>query len=110
MYQSNTLGMDRLAAVVGANALLGSNVLVVDAGTCITFDYLDKDKRYLGGSISPGFKIKYEALHNFTANLPLINGIDEVNLVGNNTKYSIRSGVINRTIAEREQTINHYKQ
>ncbi|MBR1774687.1 MAG: type III pantothenate kinase [Bacteroidales bacterium] len=110
MYQSNTLGMDRLAAVVGANALLGSNVLVVDAGTCITFDYLDKDKRYLGGSISPGFKIKYEALHNFTANLPLINGIDEVNLVGNNTKDSIRSGVINGTIAEIEQTINLYKQ
>ncbi|MGP1514689.1 MAG: type III pantothenate kinase [Bacteroidales bacterium] len=109
LYKSQNLGMDRLAAIIGANKLFGNNVLVIDAGTCLTFDYLDTNNRYLGGSISPGFRIKYEALYNFTANLPLINSVDEIDLVGNSTDSCIKSGVINGTIAEIEQMISLYK-
>ena len=108
-YKSQSLGTDRIAAVAGAERLYQSNVLVIDAGTCITFDYLDKDKKYSGGSISPGFGIKYKALHNFTANLPLLDIMDYVDLCGDTTEKSIASGVINGTLAEIEQTIKNYQ-
>lgn len=110
LYKSDSLGTDRICAVAGANCLFGTNILVIDVGTCITFDYLNNENCYLGGSISPSFRIKFEALHNFTANLPLITSIDEVDLISNSTKDCIQSGVINGTINEIVQTINLYKQ
>ncbi len=110
MYKAKSLGMDRLAAIIGARDLFGNNVLVIDAGTCLTFDYLDESDCYLGGSISPGIQMKYESLHNFTDNLPLINDTRQVNLIGNATDTSIRSGVLNGTIGEIKQTINHYRE
>ncbi len=108
-YQSNTLGQDRICLVAGAKARFGKSVLVIDAGTCITFDYLDETNTYRGGSICPGMDIKYKALHNFTANLPLLNSIEQTELIGNTTEKCIMSGIINGTIAEIEQTINLYK-
>ncbi|MBR1625732.1 MAG: type III pantothenate kinase [Bacteroidales bacterium] len=110
MYQCSTIGIDRLCAIAGAKNMVGNNVLVIDAGTCITYDYLDSRDVYCGGSISLGFKIKYNALHNFTANLPLITSIENTDLICNTTEKCIQSGVINGTIAEVEQTINLYKQ
>ena len=73
-YKSpETLGKDRIAAVVAANNLFpNENVLVIDAGTCITFDFLNDKKEYLGGAITPGLKIRFKALHEFTNNLPLV--------------------------------------
>lgn len=108
-YLSKTIGIDRLMAISGAQYLYQNNVLVIDCGTCITYDFLDKNNTYQGGSISLGFEIKYRALHNFTASLPLISGISEVPLCANTTKDAIVSGVINGTIAEIEQTIYNYK-
>jgi len=104
-----TLGTDRLAAVTGANFLHpGQNCLVLDAGTCITFDLIDEEANYLGGSISPGIDLKYKALHNFTAQLPLIEFKKMTALTGNSTENAIQSGVVNGTIAEINGLINQY--
>ncbi len=105
-----TIGLDRLAAISGASYLFGANTLVVDAGTCITFDYLDKNNIYQGGSISLGFQTKYKALHNFTANLPLIERVESSVLCAKTTKDCIVSGVVNGTIFEVEYTINKYRE
>lgn len=91
-----TLGADRLAAACGAWCKYGPSV-IVDAGTCITVDYVDADGVYRGGAILPGLQMKFEALHNFTARLPLLNITEvenEVPLVGRSTKASIESGVV----------------
>lgn len=114
-YQTpQTLGKDRLAAVVGAQErFAGNNVLVIDAGTCITYDYLDAGGTYHGGGISPGITTKFKALHTFTGRLPLImvqpNQTSNLPLVGNNTQNAILSGVIWGTIAEVEGIIHQYR-
>ena len=67
-----TLGMDRLAGVCGAHQLFpASDCLVIDAGTCITYDFKDRSGSYYGGSISPGLNMRFKAVHTFTAKLPL---------------------------------------
>ena len=105
----STLGIDRLAGVVGANFLYPSqNCLVIDAGTCITYDLIDKKGVYLGGSISPGLSIKFKALHTFTARLPFLEAAENVPFTGKNTKQAIQSGVINGTVAEIEGIIAEY--
>ena len=92
-----TLGLDRLAAVIGAQRLFaGSNNLVIDGGTCITYDHVDHAGNYFGGSITPGLSMRYSALNYFTAGLPLVDmeeGFDKPN--GEDTITSIRSGVQN---------------
>lgn len=92
-----TLGLDRLAAVVGANYLYPQkNNLVIDGGTCITYDYIDAGANYLGGSISPGLKMRYKALNYYTGALPLLNEDDGFNSTsGNDTQSAITSGVQN---------------
>lgn len=106
-----TLGKDRLAAVIGANELYPAhNVLVIDIGTCITYDFIDHKARYHGGNISPGVYMKLRALHTFTGRLPLIK-MDKLtlpSLVGNNTENAIISGVILGTLSEIEQMITNY--
>lgn len=115
-YQTpQTLGKDRLAAVVGAYYLFPqTNVLVIDAGTCITYDFLTYNGIYTGGSISPGLTMKFKALHTFTQNLPLIQFDTEQtalpNLTGNTTQNAITSGVIWGTIAELQAIIAQYEQ
>lgn len=105
-----TLGKDRLAAVIGAYSLYPtSNMLVIDAGTCITFDFLDAEKTYHGGSISMGIDMRFKALHTFTAKLPLIERTDLGNLIGCNTRQSILSGVIGGVIAELDGFIEYYR-
>lgn len=100
-----TLGMDRLAACVGANYLRrDSNLLVVDLGTCITFDVVDSQNRYLGGNISPGLQMRLQALHQFTQALPLVS-LDEDNpvpVIGSNTQDAIRAGVVQAIVYEIE--------
>ena len=91
----HTLGADRLAAVVGAASLYAEGaLLVVDAGTCITYDYVDEHRRYLGGSISPGLGIRLRALHDQTAALPLVSAAGERPEVGYDTETAIRCGVL----------------
>jgi len=106
-----TLGMDRLAAVVGANFLYPDrDILVLDAGTCITCDYIDKNKNYQGGSITLGLDMKFRALHTFTQKLPLIEQkAAQVPLTGRNTADAIRSGVMHGTVAELNGIIQAYR-
>jgi type III pantothenate kinase len=105
-----TLGLDRIAAVVGANVKYPeNNVLVIDMGTCITFDLLSEQKTYLGGSISPGFQMRFTALNQQTGKLPLIQFKKEkLKFIGDSTETSIISGVYYGIKNEIEGTIQHY--
>lgn len=90
-----TLGNDRLAAAVGATVLYPTEgVLVVDAGTCITYDFVTANSVYMGGSILPGIKMRFQALHEFTAKLPLIEQDSLESFIGTSTKSSIQTGVL----------------
>jgi type III pantothenate kinase len=111
-YQSiSSLGSDRIAASIGAYYLYpNNNVLVIDAGTCIKYNFTNSNNEYLGGGISPGIKMRFKALNQLTAKLPLTpfnKNFDE--LIGNSTENSILSGVINGTIQEIDGVINSYK-
>jgi type III pantothenate kinase len=107
-----SLGHDRIANAVGAyKTFPNRNNLVIDVGTCITYDFINKSNDYLGGSISPGFKLRMKALSSFTENLPRVNfKIKSTPLIGTNTKESIESGVINGTINEIIQNISEYEE
>ena len=105
----DTLGVDRLAGVCGAMQLFpNSNTLVIDAGTCITYDFVDKDGNYHGGGISPGLNMRFRAVHTFTAKLPLVSAKAGAGLIGDSTETSIQSGVVNGLLAEIEGTIRQY--
>lgn len=106
-----TLGVDRIALVSSAvKHFPGENVLVIDAGTCITYDYVNSNTEYFGGSISPGLKMRYKALHVFTEKLPLLEPEYPNSLIGKSTVNSIHSGVINGVINEIDGTIKQYKE
>jgi type III pantothenate kinase len=97
-YKSpKTLGLDRLAAVIGANQLFKNyNVLVIDAGTCITYDMVNSEGEYFGGSISAGINMRFKAMHQFTSKLPLIQfDFDFDKKYGENSSDAISSGVLN---------------
>lgn len=105
-----TLGKDRIAAAVGAHELFpSSDCLVIDIGTCITYEIVDAIGTYHGGGISPGVDMKFKALHTFTANLPLVQKSNNVMLIGDTTESAIQSGVILGTVAEIEEIIRMYK-
>jgi type III pantothenate kinase len=113
MYKTpNTLGADRLAGAVGATVLFpDENNLVIDMGTCITLDFVNKDGEYKGGAILPGISMKFKALHTFTNKLPLLsteNLVDTANIIGNDTQSSIILGVINATCYELEGFVDRY--
>ncbi|MFM2048238.1 MAG: hypothetical protein RI955_786 [Bacteroidota bacterium] len=106
----NTLGKDRLAVSCGAVQLFGKkNILVINCGTCITYDFINSKKEYLGGSISLGIEMRFKALHHFTQKLPLISKKEIHPLIGNDTESSIVTGVVNGTIAEINGIINNYE-
>ena len=106
----NTLGNDRIAAVVGASVLFPKqDILVFDAGTCLTIDFITKEKIYKGGRISPGIAMRYKALHQFTDQLPLCRSSPESVLIGYDTESSIISGVQQGILSEVREIINVYK-
>jgi len=94
---SETLGYDRIAAVAGAHTIFpGKNVLVIDAGTAITFDMVTAAGEYIGGNISPGLNMRFKALHKFTSRLPLLTPEENaIKLIGKSTHEAIISGVVN---------------
>jgi len=105
-----TLGNDRIAAVTAAFDLYPqSNVLVIDAGTCITYDLINDKGVYSGGSISPGIEMRFKALNSFTAKLPLLKFKEIDYLTGITTEQSILSGVINGVCAEIDGIIASYQ-
>jgi len=96
LYQTpQTLGSDRIAAVVGAQTLKPrKDILVIDAGTCLTYEFIDAQGNYYGGNIAPGKAMRLKALHSYTAKLPLIEAEGDTPELGYNTETAIRSGVI----------------
>jgi len=105
-----TLGADRLAAAAGANCLYpGSDLIVIDAGTCITYDLIDAEGVFQGGAIAPGLRMRFRAMHEFTRRLPLIEEIDNKMLIGKTTVTAMQSGVLNGMIAEIEGMAGAYR-
>lgn len=106
-----TLGSDRIAAVAGACRLQsGKNVLCIDAGTCIKFDFVDDSGFYQGGSISPGLAMRYKALNHYTGKLPEIVHRPFDNVCGLSTEESILSGVQQGFVGETEYRIAAFKE
>lgn len=112
LYQTpETLGKDRLAGVVGAAFLFpGDDVLLVDAGTCITYDIIDAQKKYYGGSILPGIEMRFKALHSFTSRLPLVQQEDLDSHIGNTTATSIQTGIQLGVVYELKGFIQKYRE
>jgi type III pantothenate kinase len=110
---TETLGKDRLAAVMGAKFLFGNrNCLIIDAGTCITYDYLLANGDYLGGAISMGIDMRYKALNTFTSKLPSLKtkeSEDNFDDVGVETEGAIHSGVSNGFFDEVNARIDRFK-
>lgn len=106
-----TLGIDRMVLAAGACLKFpNSNRLVIDAGTCVTYDFINKNDEYLGGAISPGFSLRYKSLNDYTSQLPLLNLSQEHKITGDSTQSSMHSGVVNGLLFEIEQFIKYYEQ
>lgn len=104
-----TLGADRIANAVASIFKVKGNRLIIDLGTCLKFDFVDKSNSYLGGSISPGLKMRFEALNHFTGKLPLLEFSKYSELIGSDTNSSILSGVILGMQAEINCFIQQYE-
>ena len=105
-----TLGLDRLAGIIGANSLYkNTNILVFDAGTALTVDYINDKNEYLGGNISPGLNTRFKALHNYTSKLPLVEKSEDFPQFGKTTNEAILSGVQQGIIYEIDSYINDFK-
>ena len=105
-----TLGVDRIAlASAAAIKFPKENVLVIDAGSCITYDFLTSENHYKGGAIAPGIAMRYKAMNQFTAGLPQLEQEMPSFFVGDTTNSSMHSGVLYGVISEIEGTIDRYK-
>jgi type III pantothenate kinase len=107
-YQTpETLGKDRLAAAVGAHYLEpGKDILVIDAGTAITYELIEATGVYLGGNISPGMATRFKALNYYTQKLPLVKETETVPFIGNTTETAVQAGVVNGICYEMDGYIN----
>ena len=107
----DSLGIDRMVLAAGAVLQFpNQNRLVIDAGTCVTYDFIDAENNYLGGAISPGIRLRYESLNNYTAKLPLLTKSIPQNFIGNSTQNSIHSGIINGLTNEIDGFIEDYQE
>jgi type III pantothenate kinase len=105
-----TLGVDRLALMAAAaTQYSGKNVLVIDAGSCITYDFINAQQNYLGGAIAPGLQMRYKSLGGFTSKLPTLEKEVPKNLIGNSTHACIHSGVIFGVLHEIEGVVSEYQ-
>lgn len=110
-YKSpETLGRDRLSVAVAAAGLFPEkNCLIIDAGTCITYDFIDENKKYHGGSITPGLEMRLKAMNAFTAKLPLVDRKKLKDTIGKDTVTSLRTGAQHGATLEMEGFIRDYK-
>lgn len=109
----STLGKDRIANAVAASTIYpNTNVVVIDLGTCITYDIVNSKKEFLGGVISPGINMRLKSMHQFTGNLPLLEPDFDINKtgIGKSTKNCMLEGAITGTFKEINGFINEYKQ
>ncbi|RIV70585.1 type III pantothenate kinase [Flagellimonas aequoris] len=105
-----TLGVDRLALATAAfYQNPKGNTLVIDAGTCITYDLVNNIGEYVGGAISPGVRMRYKAMHNQTAGLPMLEPEAILDFIGNSTHACMHSGVINGVTCEVDGVIDQYR-
>ncbi|WP_375325520.1 type III pantothenate kinase [Flagellimonas sp. GZD32] len=105
-----TLGVDRLALATAAfYQNPRGNTLVIDSGTCITYDMVNNFGEYVGGAISPGVQMRYNAMHNQTAGLPQLKPDDFMDFIGNSTASCMHSGVINGVAKEVDGVIEQYR-
>ncbi len=105
-----TLGVDRIALIAAAIFRYpNENVLIFDAGSCLTYDFINNNKVFYGGAISPGIEMRYKALNSYTENLPKLSAIEKIPSVGNTTENAIHFGVINGIIQEIEGVISLFK-
>ncbi len=110
-HSPSTLGADRLAAAVAAHGLYPDNdILIIDAGTAITYEFINKEGVYLGGGITAGVSMRLKSLNTFTSRLPLVEAQFPDFLIGRNSEESILSGVMNGIRAEMDGIIQEYKQ
>ncbi len=106
----HTLGKDRIAAAVGANYLQpNKDLLIIDAGTAITYEVVDATGVYLGGNISPGMTTRFKALNHYTKKLPLVKEQEHVPMWGTSTEKAILSGVVNGIIYEMNGYIDAFR-
>ncbi|WP_127018614.1 type III pantothenate kinase [Flagellimonas beolgyonensis] len=106
----HSLGVDRLALATAAfYQNPRGNTLAIDAGTCITYDMVNNAGEYVGGAISPGVRMRYKAMHNQTAGLPLLEPEELLDFVGNSTQSCMHSGVINGVACEVDGVIDQYR-
>src|SRR5690606_1275158 len=110
-YKSpDTLGVDRIALIASASTSYPKqNCLVIDAGTCITYDFINKQGHYKGGAIAPGLQMRFKAMHTFTAGLPLVDSCELRDFIGTNTQECMISGVVNGSINEIDAVISQYQ-
>lgn len=109
----NSVGADRLAAAAAAHLFFpNQNSLIITAGTCITYNFLNDQSEFLGGSISPGIQMRLNAMHHFTSKLPSIDWEynKSIPLIGDATQLSMLSGAVNGAVAEVAQTISWYNE
>jgi type III pantothenate kinase len=105
-----TVGTDRLALAAASVFLFpGQNNLVIGLGSCITYNFINKQHELLGGSISPGMEMRFKAMHQFTAKLPLVDADWNVPLIGYDTKTNLQSGVVLGMAKEIDGIIDEYK-
>lgn len=105
-----TLGLDRIALASGAAMLYkGEALMIVDAGTAVTLDVVDKEATFRGGRISPGLRLRFESLHTHTSALPLLSEEGRLPLIGDSTDTSIRCGVVLGLSDEITETFRQYK-
>ena len=110
LYSSkHSLGNDRIALVSSASINYpNKNVLIIDAGSCITYDFINDKNQYLGGAISPGINMRFKSLNNYTSKLPLVTPAFKGFEIGTDTSGSINIGVLNGVIFEIEEFISQY--
>jgi type III pantothenate kinase len=110
-HTPKTLGKDRLAVVIGCTKVYpNTNCLVIDAGTCITYDIITKNKEYLGGNISPGIRMRAEAMDTLTSTLPLVEPVYNIDYIGKSTETAMQNGIVYGTLLEIESLITKIKQ
>ena len=108
-----TLGTDRLATAIGGFSLYPDvDLLVLDFGTCLKFDFVSKEGKYEGGSISPGLNMRFKAMHTFTAKLPLLSMPEKfpAQPIGRSTADSMQHGVLLGMLAEADGMVGFYRQ
>lgn len=111
-YQSKeTLGADRKALMAAAyRSYPGKSVLVIDLGSCITYDVLEGGKRYVGGAISPGWRMRVEAMHEFTSRLPSLQPSEPMTVLGDTTASCMQIGAYNGVLGELQELIKAYRE